>query len=333
MRAATHHSQPSTSAGGGEFTRLTAPLRGELLAFCYRMLGSVHEAEDAVQETYLRAWRFYGQFDGRSTLRTWLYRIATRVCLRAAERANRRPLPSQLAAPSREPEAPASKPLLDVPWLQPFPDRSARDAEDPAAIVERRDDMRLALIAALQLLSSRQRAILILRDVLDWRAAEIADVLNTSPAAVNSMLQRARARLAHAQPDRGSETPLGSREQDLLNRYAQAFATADVTALTRVLTEDATWEMPPYRTWFTGRDNITRFLATRLAAPGHTHMIKTSANGQPAFAQYIKDRQGVPRAHAVHLLTPTKSGITQCVAFLDPSVFAILHLPMAYPPG
>jgi RNA polymerase sigma-70 factor (ECF subfamily) len=183
-----------------EFTRLTRQFRGELIAHCYRMLGSVHEAEDAVQETYLRAWRSYGGFEGRSSVRTWLYRIATNACLTALERRGRRPLPSGLGAPGEDPYAPAIA-AAEVRWLEPFPDALAGSADgDPVAAALSREGIRLALIAALQHLSARQRAMLILRDVLDWPAADVADLLGSTTTAVNSGLRRARAQLARALP-------------------------------------------------------------------------------------------------------------------------------------
>src|SRR4051812_33276834 len=180
-----------------DFTSLTGRFRGELLAHCYRMLGSAADAEDLVQETYLRAWRSYEGFEGRSSLRTWLYRIATNACLTALEGRGRRPLPSGLGGPSDDPEAPLV-PAFDVPWLQPFPDAALGDHADPAARVAARGSLRLALVAAMQVLPPRQRAVLVLRDVLEFSAAEVAAVLDTSTAAVNSALQRARAGLAAA---------------------------------------------------------------------------------------------------------------------------------------
>src|SRR6202034_1421620 len=191
-------------AASEDFARLTEPFRPELLAHCYRMLGSVHDAEDQVQETLIRAWRSYGDFEGRSSVRTWLYRIATNACLRALENSSRRPLPSGLGAPGDDPAAPAGPERAEIPWLQPMPDVlvSAGPA-DPSAIVTSRASMRLALIAALQYLPPRQRAVLILRDVLDWRAAEVAELLGVTTIAVNGMLQRARARLAEGGPAQG----------------------------------------------------------------------------------------------------------------------------------
>ena len=192
--------------GGEDFARLTDPLRPELLAYCYRMLGSVHDAEDQVQETLVRAWRSYGEFEGRSSLRTWLYRIATNTCLRALENRRRRPLPAGLGSPSSDPEGPLDAARPEVPWLEPFPDALlGAPSADPAAIVTARHSTRLALIAALQYLPGRQRAVLILRDVLMWRAAEVGELFGISTAAVNSVLQRARAGLQHAAPVAGRD--------------------------------------------------------------------------------------------------------------------------------
>src|ERR1700735_1783497 len=249
-----------------DFARLTGPLRPELLAHCYRMLGSVHDAEDQVQETMIRAWRSYDDFEGRSSLRTWLYRIATNSCLRALENSGRRPLPSGLGRPGEYPEAPLAAARPEVAWLQPIPDaRVSAGSADPAEIAASRQGTRLALIAALQYLPARQRAVLILRDVLRWRAAEVADLLGTTTAAVNGMLQRARARLEQAMPDEDQiHEPADPADRALLDRYATAFQNADVTAVMQLLHEDAVFEMPPEATWFTGREMIGRF----LAAPG-----------------------------------------------------------------
>src|ERR1700723_3150026 len=228
----------------GDVARLTDPFRAELLAHCYRMLGSVHDAEDQVQETLIRAWRSYGDFEGRAALRTWLYRIATNACLRALENRGRRPLPSGLGGPSEYPEAPLAAARPEVPWLQPVPDAlvSAMSA-DPAEIVASRQSVRLALIAALQYLPARQRAVLILRDVLRWRAAEVAELLGTTTTAVNGMLRRARARLEQAAPGQDQlHEPADPAGRALLDRYATAFQDADVTAVMQLLREDAVFE-------------------------------------------------------------------------------------------
>src|SRR5687768_6274727 len=223
-----------------EFLRLADPMRRELLAHCYRMLGSVHDAEDLVQETYLRAWRGYEGFEGRSSLRTWLYRIATTQCLTALDSRGRRPLPTGLGAPAAEPTAPPVE-RGEVPWLEPVPDGMVgAGGDDPAAIVTARESIRLALVAALQHLPPRQRAVLILRDVLKWRAAEVAEVLETSTAAVNSILQRARAQLDQVSPseDNVSE-PTAAEQRELLEKYVTAFEAKDVAAIVELFTKDA----------------------------------------------------------------------------------------------
>ena len=317
-----------------EFARLTNPFRPELLAHCYRMLGSVHDAEDQVQETMIRAWRSYGEFEGRASLRTWLYRIATNACLRALETSGRRPLPSGLGGPSEYPEAPLAAARPEVPWLQPIPDAlTTAGSADPAEIAASRQSMRLALIAALQYLPARQRAVLILRDVLGWRAAEVADLLGTTTAAVNGMLRRARARLEQAAPDEEEiHEPADPADRALLDRYATAFQNADVPAVMRLLREDAVFEMPPEATWFSGRELIGRFLAARvLTEPGRFRMIPTAANGQPALATYLRGRDGEYRAHSICVLTTAASRVTRVTSFNDASLFAIFGLPQAAP--
>src|SRR6266700_1907035 len=247
---------------GEEFARLTDPFRPELLAHCYRMLGSVHDAEDQVQETLLRAWRSFEQFEGRASLRTWLYRIATNACLRAIETRRRRPLPSGLGQPGENPAGPMAAARPEVPWLEPFPDALlpagallSAGLGDPASVATSRTGIRLAFIAALQYLPARQRAVLILRDVLGWHAAEVADLLGTTTTATNGMLQRARARLEQAAPDEDEiREPADPADRDLLDKYAMAFQNADIPAVMRLLREDAVFEMPPEQTWFTGRE-------------------------------------------------------------------------------
>ena len=316
-----------------EFARLTEPLRRELLAYCYRMLGSVHDAEDLVQETYLRAWRSYEGFEGRSSLRAWLYRIATNRCLTALEHRSRRPLPSGLGGPGDDPNLPLAAEQPEVAWLQPIPDSLLTPAAtDPAAIVAARGSLRLALVAALQHLPARQRVVLILRDVLAWPAAEVAELLGTTTAAVKSALQRARARLEQAAPveDQVVE-PAGPDQRALLDRYMAAFEAADIAALMRLLREDAEWEMPPLPTWFAGREAIGRFLARQVfGAPRAWRMVASSANGQPAVATYLRDGDGGYDAHAIQVLTVTATGIARVVAFLDPSLFVTFDLPTTY---
>jgi RNA polymerase sigma-70 factor, ECF subfamily len=310
-----------------EFASLTGPYRSELLAHCYRMLGSVHDAEDQLQETLLRAWRSYDQFEGRSSLRTWLYRIATNTCLRAIETRQRRPLPSGLGGPGDDPSGPLDAPLREVPWLEPMPD--ALISADPASVVTSRTNIRLALIAALQYLPPRQRAVLILRDVLGWRAAEVADLLGTTTIAANSALQRARAQLQEAAPSEDElREPADPEVAALLNRYAAAFENADVAGLTELLRDDAVIEMPPTPTWFAGRANVELFLRSHvLREPRFLRMVPTAANGQPALAEYVRGEDGVYRAFSIHVLTLTGSRITRISAFLDASLFTVFGLP------
>ena len=317
-----------------DFARLTDPFRAELLAHCYRMLGSVHDAEDQLQETMIRAWRSYGDFEGRSSLRTWLYRIATNACLRALQTSSRRPLPSGLGGPGEYPDAALAAARPEVPWLQPFPDAlMSAGSADPAEIAASRQGMRLALIAALQYLPARQRAVLILRDVLSWRAAEVADLLGTTTIAVNGMLQRARARLEQAAPDQDQiREPADPADRALLDKYATAFQNADIPAVMRLLREDAVFEMPPEPTWFTGRELIGRFLQTRvLTEPGRFQMIPVAANGQPALAAYLRGHDGGYRAHSICVLTIAASRVTRVTSFNDPGLFPAFGLPQAAP--
>jgi RNA polymerase sigma-70 factor, ECF subfamily len=312
-----------------DFTSRTSEFRGELLAHCYRMLGSAEEAEDLVQETYLRAWRSFDGFEGRSSVRTWLYRIATNVCLTAIERRGRRPLPSGLGGPAQDPDTPLAA-APEVPWLQPFPDALlAAGGEDPAATAASRAGIRLAWVAALQHLSARQRAVLILRDVLEWPAAQVADLLSTTTTAVNSGLRRARSQLARALPaeDELAE-PAEPRRRAVLERFAAAFENADISALAELLREDVALEMPPAPTWFSGRQAVLRFYAARaLDAPGRFRLVPVMANGQPALAVYQRDSGGVYRADAVTVPTVTATGIARIVTFRDPGLFALFGLP------
>ena len=311
-----------------DFTGLTGQFRGELLAHCYRMLGSAEDAEDLVQETYLRAWRSFDGFEGRSSVRTWLYRIATNACLTAIERRPRRPLPSGLGAPGDDPQAPVMA-GTEVPWLQPFPDvLLAGEREDPAAVVASRAGIRLAFVAALQYLSARQRAVLILRDVLGWPAAEVG-LLGTTTTAVNSGLRRARDRLARELPaeDELAE-PAGPRARALLERFAAAVENADAGALAGLLTEDVALEMPPVLTWFAGRRDVVRFVAAQLfTEPGGLLPVPVTANGQPAFAVYRREPGGGYHAHAVLVLTVTRAGIGRIVSFQDRGLFGSFGLP------
>jgi RNA polymerase sigma-70 factor, ECF subfamily len=320
--------------GSGDFSALTDPYRRELLAYCYRMLGSVDDAEDQVQETLLRAWRSFDSFEGRSSMRTWLYRIATNTCLRALETRGRRPLPSGLRGPAEDPDGPLAAVPTDIPWLQPIPDAMvAGGSTDPAAVVTARASIRLALIAALQYLPARQRAVLILRDVLGWHAAEVAELLGGSTAAANSVLQRARAHLAQMAPAEDDlREPADPADRTLLDRYAAAFAASDVTALMELLRADAALEMPPQPYWFTGRDQVGQFLRSRvLTRPGLFALVPVSANSQPAFAAYMREADGILRAHAIQVLTIQSGRVTRIVSFNDGRLLRAFGLPAELP--
>ena len=299
-----------------EFVHRTEPFRRELLAHCYRMLGSADEAQDLVQETYLRAWRSYDGFEGRSSLRVWLYRIATNACLTALEQRGRRATPSGLGDPTADPGAPPVPADPAVEWLQPIPDALVTpESADPATIVAARESVRLALIAGLQWLPPRQRAVLILREVLAFPAAEVAAMLGTTTAAVKSTLQRARARLDETpRPERLSE-PADPRTRMLLDQYVAGFEHADTAALERALRTDAAIELVGTRTWFSGRATCLRFLAGVVGAPGDWRMIPVAANGQPAAAAYQRGADGIHRAYGLGVLTTTETGIARIHVF------------------
>jgi RNA polymerase sigma-70 factor (ECF subfamily) len=318
-----------------DFTGLTGQFRRELLAHCYRMLGSAEEAEDLVQETYLRAWRSYDGFEGRSSVRTWLYRIATNVCLTAIERRGRRPLPSGLGGPADDMEATlVAGP--EVPWLQPFPGALlAGEGEDPAAAAVSRAGIRLAFVAALQYLSARQRAVLILRDVLDWPAAQVADLLGTTTTAVNSGLRRARAQLADSLPDENElAEPTEPDRRAALDRFAAAIEHADASVLAELLRQDAALEMPPQLTWFTGRQTVAGFIAAHfLTEPGGLRLVPVLANGERAFAVYRRSPDQTYHAHALLVPTVTATGIARIIAFQDTGLFGSFGLPQEYRAG
>ena len=323
--------------GSAEFARLTDPFRRELLAHCYRMLGSVHDAEDLVQETYLRAWRSRGTFEGRASLRTWLYRIATNACLTALEQRARRPMPSGLGGPSSSADGPWPDVLPEFEWLQPFPDRlTDSETADPATIVAARAGTRLALVAALQLLTPRQRAVLILRDVLAWRAADVAELLDITVPAANSLLQRARARLAEAGPAADDVAEPGDAElRAVLDRYATAFENADVDTLLSLLTDDAVWEMPPQTAWFRGVVMIRHLLRLRLrkrvGGCAATLLRPTRANGQPAFGMYQLGEDGTYRLQLVQVLTFADLRIARVSSFRFPGLAELFGLPAELP--
>jgi RNA polymerase sigma-70 factor (TIGR02960 family) len=301
-----------------EFAAVTEPFRRELLAHCYRMLGSIHDAEDLVQETYLRAWRAFDRFEGRSSVRRWLYKIATMACLTALETRSRRPLPSGLGAPSDDHRVALASAEPSVPWLQPAPDALF----DPSAIVAGRTGVRLAFIAALQFLPARQRAVLTLRDVLEFRTAEVAEMLDTTTAAVDSALRRARAHLADAGPvEDDLAEPDEEIQRALLDGYVDAFTRSDPDALVNLLRIDVELEMPPTPTWFTGRDAVVGFLGSRvLRRKDQWRMVPTRANGQPAAVAYLRTGDDRYVAHGVEVLTLIGDRIAHITAFNDASL-------------
>jgi len=301
------------------FATLTEPFRPELLAHCYRILGSIHDAEDLVQETYLRAWRAFDRFEGRSTVRRWLYQIATMACLTAMTSRSRRPLPSGLGGPSDDHRVAVTR-ADSVTWLQPAPD-SLLGADDPAVTVAARSGIRLAFIAALQFLPPRQRAVLTLRDVLSFRTAEVAEMLDTTTAAVDSTLRRARARLAEAGPvaDDLAEPDERAR-RTLLDNYVDAFTRADADELVRLLRADVELEMPPNPTWFTGRRAVIGFLVEHVLGPRNWRMVPTSANGQPAFVVYEHVGDGRYEPHGVQVVTLIGAHVARITAFNDPAL-------------
>ncbi|MGI5233565.1 sigma-70 family RNA polymerase sigma factor [Actinoallomurus sp. CA-142502] len=297
--------------------------RGELVAYCYRMLGSFHEAEDLVQETMLRAWKARDRYDSaRASVRTWLYRIATNACLTALDGRARRPLPSGIGAPSDDPGAPLT-PAFDIPWLQPFPDTRY----DPGA----RAGLRLALVAATQVLPPRQRAVLVLREVLEFSAAEVATQLDTTVPAVNSALQRARAALAGVGDIGEVAEPDDPEVRAVVQRYVQAFEAADVPALVRLLTDEAILEMPPVPLWYRGSADYGRFMHRVFAMRGPGWAVRTlTANGQPALAAYAPEPGGGHRLHTLQVLTVTGGRVAHNVVFADPSVFPAFDLPESF---
>jgi RNA polymerase sigma-70 factor, ECF subfamily len=316
-----------------DFIRDTEPFRRELLAHCYRMLGSAHDAEDVVQETYLRAWRGYQGFESRSSVRTWLYRIATNACLTALAHSSRRVLPSGLGAPTDDPHA-DPVPAPDVAWLQAIPDAWVSAIDDPAALVASRESLRLALVASLQHLPAQQRAVLLLRDVLAFPAAEVAAMLDVSVTAVKSALQRARARMKDVAPSADEIIePTEPRARELLDLYMAAFEKADTAMLEQVLRHDAALEMVGSRTWFAGRTLCLPYLAGGvLGLPGAWRMMAIAANGQPAAAAYHRDEDGVLRAFGIAVLDVTAAGIARIVVFGEPGLVTLFGLPLVTSP-
>jgi RNA polymerase sigma-70 factor, ECF subfamily len=308
-----------------DFPALVEPHRRELLAHLYRMLGSVHDAEDALQETLLRAWRGLDRFDGRSSLRGWLYRIATNVALTAIDRRGRRALP--LEGHPADPAAPLGEPVAEQPWLEPFPDA----ALGPEATAEQRERVELAFVAALQHLPPNQRAALLLRDVLALSARETADAMETTVASVTSALQHARTRVAERMPDESQQATLHELGDERLHRivegYTSALAHGDVDAMVELLAEDVTWSMPPWREWYRGLADVRAFLAAKPMSQAWRHL-PANANGQLTVGCYMRDEDGTYGACVIDVIELRGDRIASVTGFfLDADRFAAFGLP------
>jgi len=315
--------------------QLIEPHRRELQVHCYRMLGSFHDAEDLVQETWLRAWRGLGAFDGRASMRSWLYRIATNACLNslAARASARRVLPETESPPTEQ--MPDREPAYEIAWLEPYPDSALEGVADraagPDARYELREAVHLAFIAAIQLLPPRQRAALLLRDVLGWSAVETGRLLDSSAAAVNSALQRARATLQERLPDGPPRVFAAASDEHraLLDRYVRAWESTDVDGFTALLKEDAVLSMPPWRQWYRGRRAVAAFFALTGRPGGHApfRLIQTAANGQPAFAFFSRWQGPEWRFHSIQLLVLRGNAIERMTSFVMPELAAVFGLP------
>jgi RNA polymerase sigma-70 factor (ECF subfamily) len=305
--------------------------RRELTGYCYRMLGSPFEAEDAVQDTLLRAWRGIGRFEGRSALRSWLYRIATNVCLDMISGRERRARPMDFG-PAREPVESNLHTLPEVTWLEPAPDSMVLEDGDPAEVAASRESIRLAFVAALQHLPPRQRAALILCEVLGWKASEVAELLESSTASVNSALQRARATLEARKADSADSPPLDEASRELLARYVEAFQAYDMETLTALIHEDATQSMPPFDLWLSGRDDIlTWWFGPGLGCRGSRVVPVMQANGSPAFGQY-KPAEGGYDPWALQVLEVEDGKIVEFTFFLGTDrLFPLFGLPPRLP--
>jgi len=320
----------TTAPDSGELDRRLEQHRVELTAYCYRMLGSPFEAEDAVQETFIRAWRAFDRFEGRAALRSWLYRIATNVCLDLLDGRKRRALPMDLG-PAREPVETNLRTLPEVTWIEPIPDGRVVPEGDPADVAVARETVRLAFVAALQHLPPRQRAVLILCEVLRWKAAEVAELLHTTVPSVNSALQRARATLeASDLSASAADSPVDEADAALLERYVEAFERYDMEALTSLIHEDATQSMPPYDLWLRGRDDILAWWVGPGAGCRGSRVIPTvAANGAPAFGQYKPSAAGEGyEPWALQVLELSKGRIVGITFFLGTeTVFPLFGLP------
>lgn len=313
---------PTARPSRADFARAAETHRRALKLHCYRMLGSLHEAEDAVQETMLRAWRGFDEFEGRASIKNWLFRIATNTSLNmVAGRASRgRVTPDQLGDPATA--KPQGRPDARMAWLEPYPDAELEGLADPAAgpdaRYEMRETVRLAFIAAIQQLPPRQRAALLLADVMGWSAIEVASVLDASVASVNSALQRARAKLAVLDRDVRPAAIVDARDRELLERYVQAWESADLERFVALLKEDAVYAMPPWREWYRGRRSIADFFAGVWPFYRGFRLVPIGANLQPAFALYTLGAEGRWNAHSLQLLSLDQGEIATFTAFMQP---------------
>jgi RNA polymerase sigma-70 factor (ECF subfamily) len=321
-----HEASVATAPAFGELE----PYRSELTAYCYRMLGTPFDAEDAVQDAFVRAWRSRDRFEGRAAMRSWLYRIATNVCLDMLKGKDRRVRPMDLG-PSREPIEANLRTRSEATWIEPIPELLVAPEGDPADVAVTRESIRLAFIAALQQLPAKQRAVLILREVLRWEASEVAELLDTSIASVNSALQRARATLAKSNvSSNDAAPPLSDDDRKLLERYVAAFERYDMTALTALIREDAFQSMPPYDMWLSGRDDILAWwVGPGIGCKGSRVIPTKSANGMPTFGQYKPSPNGGYEPWALQVLELSGGRIGEFTFFLDTArLFPLFGLPL-----
>jgi RNA polymerase sigma-70 factor, ECF subfamily len=326
LTTATSRTQSTAAYDAAELEQY----RMELTGYSYRMLGSAFDAEDAVQETMVRAWRNFGQFEGRAALRSWLYRIATNVCLDMLNGRQRRARPMDLASPQPAEANLLGAPLPETTWILPIPDGRVLSTEgDPAELAVARESIKLAFVAALQHLPPKQRAVLILREVLRWQATEVAELLDTSVASVNSALQRARSTLAATNvTDSDPMQPMDEEQQALLARYIEAFERYDLDSLVSLLHEDATWSMPPYRLWMQSHDEIQRWMLGPGSGCRGSRLVPTVANGLPAFGQYRPSPDGGWEPWALQVIEISNGRISGANFFLDTaSLFPLFGLP------
>jgi RNA polymerase sigma-70 factor (ECF subfamily) len=320
-----HESAISVAPAFGELEKH----RAELISYCYRMLGSPFDAEDAVQDTFVRAWRNRDRFEGRSAMRSWLYRIATNVCLDSLKSRQRRLRPMDLG-PAQEPLESNLNVRSAMEWIEPIPEQLIAPDPDPADRAVERESIRLAFVAALQHLPPRQRAVLVLREVLRWEASEVAELLDTSVASVNSSLQRARATLAQIKVSTSDPLPqMNEADRAMLERYVAAFERYDLSALTSLIREDASQSMPPYDMWLSGRDDVLAWwFGPGIACRGSRVIAAPSANGMPTYGQYKPSPQGGYEPWALQVLELSGGRIAEFTFFLDTArLFPLFGLP------